>query len=135
MAASANYAATPTVGAATLTTGDTSRSAPATVGTIFSPGATGGEVERVVIQPLGITVPSTVRIFRYDGTTYHLYAEVQLQVVPTAPGNVAISPQTLEAVNYPNLFPIAIPANWSLRATVNDTQAAGVKVQAEGGAY
>ena len=137
MSTTPNYASKPTVGAATLTTGDTSRSAPATAGTIFTPDATnalGAQVERITIEPLGTTTATVVRIFRHDGSAYHLYTEVQLQV-QTAAGGTAIIPQTLEAVNYPNLFPILVPPNWTLKASVNDTQAAGVKLIAEGGSY
>lgn len=134
MATSPNYANTPTVGAALLTTGDTSRTAPTTYGTIFTPGSSGAQVERVVIQPVGTTTSTAVRIFRYDGTTFHLYTEVQLQA-QTASGSTAIIPQTLEAVDTPNLFPILVPAGWKLVATVNDTQSPGVQIQAEGGSY
>lgn len=137
MSAIPNYASKPTVGGATLTTGDVSRSAPIIVGTIFTPDVTndlGGQVERIVVQPLGPTTTTTVRIFRDDGAIKHLYVELQLQA-QTATGDTAITPQTLEAVNYPHLFPILVPANWTLKATLNTTQAAGVKVQAEGGSY
>lgn len=137
MSAAPSYASLITVGAATLTTGDTSRSAPTTTVTIFTPNVTnalGGQVERIVIEPLGTTTATTVRIFRYDGAAYHLYTEIQLQV-QTAAGGTALSPQTLEAVSYPNLFPILVPNGWLLKASVNDTQAAGVKIQAEGGSF
>ena len=132
MATTINYASTATVGAALLTTGDTSRTAPTTTGTIFT-AASGGQVERIVIIPVATTVASVVRIFRYDGTTYNLYAEIPISAY-TASASVAISAITLEAVTTPNLFPILVPTGWSLRATVNDTQT-GIKIQAEGGAY
>lgn len=128
-----NFAATPTVGAALLTTGDTSRTAPTTTGTIFAPGAGGGTVERIVIQPVATTVASVIRFFRYDGTNYHLYTEVTLDA-QTLSGGIVAAQRTLQAVDNPGIFPICIPANWSLRVTVNDTQT-GVKVQAEGGAF
>lgn len=133
MSSSPNYASTPIVGAALLTTGDASRTAPAIASELFNPGANGGACERIVIEPVATTVASVIRIFRHDGMTYHLYTEVQLQV-QTAAGSTAIAPQTLQAVDYPQLFPIAVPAGWTLKCSVNDTQA-GVKVQAEGGGY
>ena len=132
MATTINYASTATVGAALLTTGDTSRTAPTTIGTIFS-AASGGQVERIVVTPVATTVTSVVRIFRYDGTTYNLYVEIPISA-QTLSGSSAVTTITLEAVTTPSLFPILVPAGWSLRATVNDTQA-GIKVQAEGGAY
>jgi hypothetical protein len=132
MASTINYASTATVGAALLTTGDTSRTAPTTTGTIFT-ASVGGQVERIVIIPVGNTVTSVVRIFRYDGTVYNLYAEIPISA-QTLSGTSAVTTITLEAVTTPNLFPILVPTGWSLRATVNDTQV-GIKVQAEGGAY
>jgi hypothetical protein len=135
MSATPNYASNVTVGAATLTTGDTSRAAPvaANAPVIFNP-ANGGQCERIVVEPLGNTTQSVVRIFRYDGANFHLYTEVQLAPL-TAVAAQAITPTTLEAVNFPNLFPILVPTGWTLRASLNDNQAAGVKVQAEGGGY
>lgn len=132
MATAINFASTATVGAALLTTGDTSRTAPTTVGTIFT-ATNGGQVERITIIPVATTVASVVRIFRYDGTNYHLYTEVAISA-QTLSGTNAVTTITLEAVTTPNLFPILVPSGWSLRATVNDTQV-GIKVQAEGGAY
>jgi len=132
MATTINYASTPVVGGGVLTTGDTSRTAPTTTTTIFT-STNGGQVERITITPVATTVSSVIRIFRYDGTNYHLYTEVPV-VAQTVTTGAAVVPQTLEAVDNPNLFPILIPAGWSLRATVNDAQT-GIQIQAEGGGY
>lgn len=134
MAATPAFASTPTAGAATLTTADTSRTAPSSGGSaIFSPGATGGLCERINIMPVATVTATVVRFFRYDGATAHLYKEIALPAQTLAAGT-PVADIVLSAINYPELFPIAIPANWSLRATINDTQT-GVKVQAEGGAF
>lgn len=127
-----NYLSTLVVGAATLTGGDTSRTAPAAgnVGTIFN-NANGGMVERITVTPLATTVPSVVRIFRFDGVSYHLYTEIPLPA-QTVTLSGAVNAVSLQAVDYPGLFPILIPPGWSLRTTVNDAQT-GIKVQAEGG--
>lgn len=131
MSASQNFMSVLTVGAATLTTGDNSRTAPTVTGTIFAP-ASGGLCERIVIEPLATTVASVVRIFRKDGSGgLHLYTEVALPQQTISAGG-AVIPQTLQAVDFPQLFPITVPSGWSIVATVNDTQT-GVKVQAEGG--
>lgn len=132
MAAQPSYAGTPIAGAATLTVGDASRTAPAAAGILVTPGA-GGLIERVTIIPLATTVASVLRLFRYDGAAYHLYTEIAIPV-QTVSASVAVSPLTLQAVDYPNLFPIVIPAGWSLRASINDNQT-GVKVHAEGGGF
>lgn len=131
MSASPNYMSVLDAGAATLTTGDNSRTAPAVTSTIFNP-ASGGLCERIVITPLATTVASVVRIFRKDGSGgLHLYTEVALPA-QTVTASGAVVPQTLQAVDFPQLFPIMVPSGWSLVATVNDTQT-GVKIQAEGG--
>jgi hypothetical protein len=134
MSVNANYASTPISGVAALTTGDTSRTAPVGGGSaIFSPGATGGMCERVVIMPTATTITSVVRLFKYDGTTAHLYMEVPV-VTQTVTPSAAVTATALTAVAFPEYFPIALPANWSLRATVNDAQT-GIQVHAEGGAF
>lgn len=131
MSASQNFMAVLAAGAATLTTGDNSRTAPTVTSTIFNP-ASGGLCERIVIEPLATTVASVVRIFRKDGSAgLHLYMEVALPAQTVTAGGV-VTPQTLQAVDFPQLFPITVPSGWSLVATVNDTQT-GVKIQAEGG--
>lgn len=131
MSTSPAFASIITVGSARLTAGDASRTAPTNQATIFTPGASGGMVQRVVVEPVATVTATVVRIFRYDGTTYFLYAEIQVPA-QTITGTVAVSPQTLEGVNYPSLFPILVPAGWTLRASINDTQT-GVNVSAEGG--
>lgn len=124
MATVPNYASTPTVGAASLQIGDTSRSSPASAVTIFPSSTNGGQVERIVLTPQGNITSSVVRLFRFDGTNYHLYGdEIQLSSLSVSSGMANLSTK-LEAVDNPNMFPIAIPANWSLRATINDTQLA-----------
>lgn len=134
MSASANYASTPTVGAALLTTANTgTRAAPAGDSVIFTPGASGGQVERITIEPVATTVAGTVQIIRSVGGTKYLYTEIQLQVQTAATGS-AIIPQTLEAVDYPNLFPIILTAGETLSAVLSVAQT-GVVVQAEGGSY
>ena len=134
MSASANYASTPTVGAALLTATNTgSRAAPTGDSVIFAPGASGGQIERITIEPVATTVAGTVQIFRTAGGTKYLYTEVQLQVQTAATGT-AIIPQTLEAVDYPNLFPIILSAGETLSAALSVAQT-GVVVQAEGGSY
>jgi hypothetical protein len=133
MSASINYASTPKVGAATLTTGDASRTAPTVAPTVLTPGGSGSQVERITATPLATTTATTLRIFRHDGTTHHLYTEIQIPA-QTITGPVAVIPITLEAVNYPNLFPILVPAGWTLRASLNDTQT-GIKVQADAGDF
>lgn len=124
MATSPNYASTPTVGAAQLSIGDSSRVSPVNAATIFPANANGGQVERIVLTPLGTLTATVLRLFRYDGAAYHQYGDEIAFTAVNASNSQANQSIKLEAVDNPNLFPIAIPANWSLRATINDTQIA-----------
>lgn len=127
MAQNPNYASTPLVGTAVLQIGDANRLAPVAAQRIFpAPAisiASGGQVERITLAALGLCVTSVVRIYRNDGTTDHLYAEFGTSG-GAASTSGALQAQTLEAVDNPNLFPIILPAAWTLTATVNDTQVA-----------
>jgi hypothetical protein len=122
------------VGVALLTAANSgSRAAPAAGTTIFTPGASGAEIERIVIQPVATTIAGTVQIYRVISGTYYLYAEVQLPIQTAATGT-AIANQTLEAVDNPNLFPIAMPTGSTLYGVLSVAQT-GVVVQVEGGSY
>lgn len=130
----ANYAGTPTRGAATLTLADASRTAPANQGVIFTPGAAGGRVERISWCPLATTPQTTLRIFVHDGAAFHLLFEQQINA-QTLAGTVASVGGSLQAVDDPDRFPIQLPIGYTLRASINDAIATGLKVQAEGGSF
>lgn len=110
-------------GRGVLTTGDTSRTAPTHSQTIFTPTSGGGDCERVVIVPQATLVASVVRLFIFDGTNYNLYFERALPVQTLSAGT-AITVDVLDAIIYPDLFPIPVPAGSTVVATVNDTQTA-----------
>lgn len=134
MSTTINYASTPMSGACTLTTGSTSRTSPTNVGVLYDGTSTSGAmVERVTIMPLATTSNSVIRIWKYDGSTYHLIIEIALAAQTVSTG-AAVSFQTLQAVDYPGWIPISVPAGWKLCATVNDTQT-GVKLVVEGGSF
>ena len=122
MGTTPNYTNVPVVGSAVLNLGDVSRIAPVNVVTIFPSSTNGGSCERIVLTPLGTLTASVIGLFRYDGTTFHEYgSEITIPAL-TAANGTANPGITLEAYDNPNLFPIALPALWSLRATINDTQ-------------
>lgn len=133
MATSAQYASTPKIGSALLTTADTSLTAPSTVGTVFTAGASGSRIDYIEVQGVATTVASLVNLFIFDGTNYFLYTQIPVQVVTsstTAPAfQAAISSNTNA-----NILPINLPTGYSLRATTSITQT-GVRVTALGGDY
>jgi len=133
MSTTANYAATPKVGSATLTTADTSLTAPTTVGTIVSAGASGTRIDYIEVIGVATTVASLVNLFIYDGTNYILWQQVPVQAVTsstTAPAFVA----NLSSNSNSNVMPLTLPTGYSLRATTTVAQT-GVRVTAYGGDF
>lgn len=131
MAAIPQYASTPRIGAATLTTADTSLTAPATApATVIVGASSGTRIEKLGIKAVGSTVLGLVRWFIHDGTTYTLIAE-RLIPISTSSNTSACFEETISSISSPNLLPIHLPnASWSIRATTTVAQT-GLRVRAE----
>jgi hypothetical protein len=133
MSTSAQYASTPKIGSALLTTADTSLTAPSTVGTVFTAGASGSRIDYIDVQGVATTVASIVNIFIFDGTNYVLYTQIPVQAITSS--TTAVAFQTVISSNTnANILPINLPTGYSVRATTSVTQT-GVRVTALGGDY
>ena len=133
MSTSAQYASTPKVGSANLTTADTSLTAPTTVSTIVSAGSAGTRIDYIEIMGVATTVASLINLFIYDGTSYILWQQVPVIAVTTStttPSFVA----NLSSNSNSNVMPLTLPTGYSLRATTTVTQT-GVRVTAYGGDF
>ena len=133
MSTSAQYASTPKVGSATLTTADTSLTAPTTVGTVVSAGASGTRIDYIDIQAVATTVASLINLFIHDGTNYILWQQVPVQVV-TSSTTVPAFAAYLSSNSNSNIMPLTLPTGYSLRAATSITQT-GVRVTAYGGDF
>ena len=133
MSTSAQYASTPKIGSALLTTADTSLTAPTTVGTVFTAGASGSRIDYIDIQGVATTVASNINLFIFDGTNYFLYTQVPVIAITSSTTAVAFS-ATLSTNSNSNILPINLPTGYSLRATTSVTQT-GIRVTASGGDY
>lgn len=117
-----NYAITPSFGTpAIVSAGDWSRTAPVSFQTIYTGGASGSRIERIVMTAAGSTVASVLRLFLKTGSTFSLYNE-QLVGASTATAGTPSPSSYLEAYDTPNQMPLMIPSGTSLVATINDTQ-------------
>jgi hypothetical protein len=133
MASTAQYAATPKVGSALLTSADTSLTAPTTVGTVFTAAASGSRIDYIEIQGVATTVAGLVNLFIFDGTTYFLWQQVPIIAITsstTAPAFVA----NLSSNGNANVMPLCLPTGYSLRATTSVAQT-GIRVIAYGGDF
>lgn len=133
MATSAQYAATPKIGSATLTTADTSLTAPTTVGTVLTAGSSGTRIDYIDIQGVATTTACLVNLFIYDGSTYILWTQVPVIAVTSSTTAPAFAATLSSNVNA-NLMPLILPTGYSLRAAVSVTQT-GVRVTAQGGDF
>lgn len=118
---SPNFAINPNNGVGAVVSIGDSSIAPVSLANVLTAGAAGSNISRLVITGLGPTTLTTLRLFLHDGTNPHFYMAIP---VPQYTPGVGVPPwtTTLEPVNTPNLFPIALKTGWSLRASINDTQ-------------
>jgi len=133
MSTSAQYASTPKFGSANLTTADTSLTAPTTVGTIVTAGASGTRIDYIDIQGVATTVAGLINLFVYDGTTYVLWNQVPVIAVTSSTTVPAFS-ANLSSNSNSNIMPLTLPTGYSLRATTSIAQT-GVRVTAYGGDF
>lgn len=133
MATSAQYAATPKVGSALLTTADTSLTVPTTVGTVFTAGSSGSRIDYIEVQGVATTTACIVNLFIHDGTNYILWQQIPVIAV-TSSTTVPAFAANLSSNGNANVMPLTIPTGYSLRATVTVTQT-GIRVTAYGGDF
>lgn len=115
MAASPNFAATPRYGGASISTADTSRTAPTNVETVFTAGASGSRIDEVTITAAGTSTANVVRLFIYTGSTYYLLQEVLISAItPSAPQDSFSTTLTFNS--------LVLPSGHSLRATTNNAE-------------
>jgi hypothetical protein len=133
MATSAQYASTPVFGSATLTTADTSLTAPTTVGTVLTAGASGTRIDYIDVQGVATTTSGLINLFVYDGTNYMLWQQVPVQAVTSSTTAPAFT-VALSSNGNANLLPLTLPTGYSLRATTSVAQT-GIRVTAYGGNF
>jgi len=133
MSTSAQYASTPKVGSANLTTADTSLTAPTTVSTILTAGASGTRIDYIEVQGVATTAAGLINLFIYDGTNYILWQQVPVNVVTSSTTAPAFS-AVLSSNSNANVMPLTLPTGYSLRATASVAQT-GVRVIAYGGDF
>lgn len=130
MAANPNFAATPKLGVATISTANTLRDGTGTLGTVLTAGANGTRIRRIEIQATGVTTAGMVRLFLHDGTTAHLVAEVPVSAATPSGTVAAFTFAFVEDLDDTGLVPLVIPNTWSLRASTHNAET--FKVIAEG---
>lgn len=120
MATQPQFAATPRISAVSVSTADSSYTAPTNVGTLITGAASGTRVAEIVVKGAATTAAALVRVFLHDGTNYWLFDEI---TVSAATGSATVA-QARASVTYNNL--ILPSASWSVRVTTSVSQATHV---------
>lgn len=85
MATAPSFSATVNIGSALVSaTLDTSLTAPTNIATALTAGASGTQVFEAVVEAVGTTVAGVFNVFRYDGSTYHLYDQILVTAITSS---------------------------------------------------
>jgi hypothetical protein len=120
MATSPSFAVTPRIGGVSISTQDTSLTAPTNFGTVITGVAAGTRVAELVVKCAATSAAAIVRVFLHDGSTYFLFDEVTISAA-TSSNTV---PATRVTRTYDNL--ILPSSSWSVRVTTTIAQATHV---------
>jgi hypothetical protein len=123
MAQIPQYAATPKVGIAVISTANTSRDGTGTIGTVFSAGASGSRIDRIIVNATGTTTAGMVRLFIHDGTNARLFREISVSAA-TPSGTVQAFSAFMSSQNAQDIghLPLVLPTGYSLRASTHNAE-------------
>ena len=125
MSAAPAYASVPNIGSQLASALESSYTAPTTTVTLLTAGTNGTRVNRVVAKAVATTVAGKIMLFLFDGTTYHLFDELDVTAVGIT---TTVDGFRIEKAYYD----LVIKTGWSLRAALSVAQT-GIKVIAFGG--
>ncbi len=117
----------------TVTAANTAKDGTGTVNTLYTAGAAGGFVSKVIAQPMGTNVATVLRLFLNNGSTN-----------ATAGNNTLIKDVTLAATTNSEVAAVgntevgigfAIPAGYKILATLGTAVSAGVALTCIAGDY
>ena len=116
-----------------LTAANTAKDGTGTVASVFTAGADGAFVQRLIARPLGTNVATVLRIFVNNGATNATAANNSLVAEMTLPAStlseVASLPPFELALNY------ALPVGYKINCTIGTAVAAGFALTILGGSY
>lgn len=123
-----------------IQTANTAKDGTGTVALIFTAGANGARVERVRARAVGTNVATVLRIFINNGSDPTTAANNVLYAEKTIAATTLIETAELVLNELPTTtdttaFPLVLPPNYRLYATIGTTVAAGLRVTAIGSSY
>lgn len=118
---------------ATGTSANTALDGTGTVATVFTAGADGSKIEKVIVQHLGSNVDSVLRLFINNGSTNATASNNALVYELDVDANTLS--QVDVAARYEIALDLQLPAGYKLNCTIGTAVAAGFMVSAFGGDY
>ena len=116
-----------------LTAANTAKDGTGTVATLFTAGADGAFVQRLVARSLGTNVATVLRVFINNGGATTTAANNSLVAEMTLPATTLSEVAAQPAYELPLNVPL--PAGYKLTATLGTAVAAGYQVTVLGGTY
>lgn len=127
------YSIVPKTGMGPIATANTAKDGTGTVVLIFTAGANGGRVDKVIAMPKGTNIASVLRLFMNNGSDPTSAGNNTMIAQATLPATTNSEVAALAAVEIPLDLPL--PAAYRIYATVGTTVAAGFALAALGGDY
>lgn len=123
MAANPQYASTPLIGIATISTANTALNGTGVAPTVLTAGSAGSRIDSIEVQATGATTAGMVRFFIDNGTTSYLIAEVPV-VACTPSASVPAFSTTITASGVSSVMPLplVIPSGYSLKASTEKSE-------------
>lgn len=118
---------------APLAAANTAKDGTGTVTTVFTTGADGSYVQKMVIRPIGTNVQTVLRVFVNNGSTNATAANNSLIAEMTLPATTLSEVAAQPPFELPLNF--ALPAGFKLNCTLGTAVAAGHEVTVLGGSY
>jgi hypothetical protein len=115
MAATPQFASSPRLGIATISTANTNLNGSGTLVNVVVAGSSGTKINEVTIQAAGTVTSGMVRLFVFDGTTNYLFDEFPIPA--TIPSSSVASYRTYK--NYDNFV---LPSGNTLRASTANAE-------------
>jgi hypothetical protein len=116
-----------------LKTQNTAVDGTGTVLTVFTAGANGSYVSKLIARPAGTNIATVLRVFINNGSTNATAANNILIGEATLPASTANAAAALQPVELPLNF--ALPAGYKINVTLGTTVAAGYCASVFGGDY
>lgn len=121
MASTPNYASTPRLAVAAVSTANTNRDGTGTIVDVLTGVAAGTRIDRIVVKATGDPADSIVTLFIHNGTSYFLFDEIDI-------GNPSAASTTVEGIRVEKVYrDLILPsASFKFAAAITVALTAGV---------